>query len=341
MQEKVKKFSGLLFLHKPKGISSFGVIEGLQKKIASHWGLKKRDLPKMGHGGTLDPFATGLLVIALGQTTQVLRYFLGSKKRYQATLFWGKKTESGDLDTSACQSTDRPIPTAEQIRNRLPSFVGCEYWQTPPMYSAKKQDGIPLYELARQGQTVERAPTLQKIFSAQLLRHTPPFTEIEVECSAGTYIRTFAEDLALRLEHLAHLTELTRLSSGSFHLSQSAPLEQVLLDVCQSQFFDGTAPYFCPFDQALDGLNPLHAPLQVNEAQITDLLHGKQIRMNGWLKSLLQQNGLESQAPDLLVLKKGHRLVAALSKNPSPSSKSQSEFNEYTLDRVFFSQSVD
>src|SRR5690348_4657881 len=138
--------NGAFLVHKGQGISSFGVIEKIQRFLIEKLQVKKRDLPKMGHGGTLDPFATGLLVVLVGRGVKLARYFLGSHKVYEGVIHFGKTTIPGD-PTDPISETSSVIPTLKQIQVLAHQLTLQPYLQTPPMHSAKKQNGKPLYEL--------------------------------------------------------------------------------------------------------------------------------------------------------------------------------------------------
>src|SRR3954462_4957355 len=151
---------GALLVDKHAGISSFGVIELLQRELCNHWGVRRKELPKIGHGGTLDPFATGLLVICVGRGVKLARYFLGSDKGYEGVIRFGETTVPGD-PTAPISETSPNLPTSlEDLRAMAAKLTLQPYLQTPPMHSAKKKDGRPLYELARLGIEVERDPKL-------------------------------------------------------------------------------------------------------------------------------------------------------------------------------------
>lgn len=200
-------YSGILPLNKFAGKTSFHFVSQLRK-------LSQQK--KVGHAGTLDPFATGVLILLIGKSfTTQSEQFLLQDKEYRATLHLGISTETLDL-TGQVTSTSSLIPSLEAIEQALLSFQGT-ILQTPPMFSAKKIQGQTLYKLARQGLIIERPPqtiTLQ----TQLISFSYPYLEIHVRCSKGTYIRQIAHDLGTLLGCGAHLSALTRTRSGSFSL---------------------------------------------------------------------------------------------------------------------------
>lgn len=215
--------SGALLIDKPRGLTSFAVIARLRGALARARGVKVRDLPKLGHAGTLDPFATGLLVVCVGEATKLLPHLLDSRKTYWARARFGATTASGDDAEPVTRTTAARPRNLEDLRVAARGFVG-EYRQTPPMHSAIKQDGKRLYELAREGIEVERAPKLKRIHALEILAYDGEHAEFRVTCSAGTYVRTLAQDLAQRLGSLAYLTELRREASGSLALARAATL---------------------------------------------------------------------------------------------------------------------
>lgn len=218
--------NGAFLVHKHSEISSFGIIESLQNLwLKQNPGLKRKDLPKLGHGGTLDPFATGLLVVLVGKGVKLAQYFLGSNKTYTGVILFGKSTPSGDLTTPISETSEK-IPTSlEQMQTLAHQWIKNPYLQTPPMYSAKKQKGTPLYKLAREGIEVERAAQLCHLFQFDLHDYEPPQVQFHIECSSGTYIRTAAEDFARLMGSIAVVEKLNRVASGAFqsHPSPAFP----------------------------------------------------------------------------------------------------------------------
>ncbi len=189
---------------------------------------------RVGHTGTLDPFATGVMVVLVGQATRLAQFLDKDVKEYEALVTFGFETDTGDR-TGTPTVTGRALPSVDQIEHVLPEFTG-EIRQTPPMYSAKKIDGKKLYELARKGETVERKPVTITIHEIEL-SESPAVASgssnglqtatIRVKCSAGTYIRTLAEDIGRKIGSGAHLSELRRTAAGKFSISESITLEQL------------------------------------------------------------------------------------------------------------------
>lgn len=209
---------GILLIDKPLGCTSFDVIRKLRRVC----GFKK-----IGHAGTLDPFATGLLVILLGKATRCSQRLMCGRKTYEGTIRLGVETSTYDREGEVVSTTSVDGLTDEAIQTTLKTFLGDQY-QDPPMFSAKKINGVPLYQLARKGQTVERVPNFITIFQCELLRYAAPDAVVKVCCSKGTYIRSLAHDLGEKLGVGGHLLELRRLQSGSFSVEQAVPLQSIL-----------------------------------------------------------------------------------------------------------------
>lgn len=199
---------GILLVNKPKGKTAFSLVASLRRIL----GVKK-----IGHAGTLDPFATGVMVMLIGKPfTRLSDSFLGADKEYLGCIKLGIATDTYDCDGVATQESSI-IPTQEALEAALRLFQG-EVEQVPPMYSAKKQNGKKLYELARAGKTVDR-PAVKVVLQTCLLSYEYPYVNIAVTCSKGTYIRSIAHDLGAILQCGGHLVDLQRVRSGSFHLN--------------------------------------------------------------------------------------------------------------------------
>lgn len=208
--------NGILLVDKAVGSTSFHLVSLLRKRT----GIKK-----IGHAGTLDPFATGLMVMLIGKEfTKKSDQFLNSDKEYIATLHLGLATDTFDTEGHPQEKSDH-IPTLAQIATCLETFQG-EILQTPPMFSAKKIGGKKLYELARKGITIERPPSRVTIKIA-LLSYEYPTLKLKVECSKGTYIRSLGHDIGLSLGCYAHLSSLQRTKSGSFSLKEAISEEKI------------------------------------------------------------------------------------------------------------------
>ena len=208
---------GVLLLDKPEGLSSNHALQRARRSL---------DARKAGHTGTLDPFATGLLICCFGRATKICGPMLNADKTYEATLRFGEETDSGDLTGHVVSSAPAGFDgvARESLAQVLPEFTG-EIEQIPPMYSALKRDGKPLYEYARQGIELERAPRKVTIYRLELLECDGMQARLLVECSKGTYIRTLAQDIGRRLGCYAHLQALRRTAVGPFDIADSTGLE--------------------------------------------------------------------------------------------------------------------
>jgi len=206
--------SGLLLLDKPSGPTSHDMVAVIRR------GAREK---RVGHAGTLDPLATGLLVVCLGAATRLSEYLLEKDKRYQARVRFGQATNTYDAD-GTITATSEALPTREQVEAALAQFRGL-IRQRPPAFSAIKRGGQKAYELARRGETVELEPRPITIYQLQLIEWSPPECVLEVHCMAGTYIRSLAHDLGQALGCGAHLTALRRTASGRFLVKQAVALE--------------------------------------------------------------------------------------------------------------------
>ena len=207
----------IININKPAGWTSFDVV----KKVR---GIIKEK--KVGHAGTLDPFAEGVLVLGTGPDTKKLTDITTASKIYRAELTLGKATDTQDRDGKI--SAEAPVPelTRETIDSVLASFVGTQE-QIPPMYSAKKVNGQRLYKLARKNKTVERDPVTITIDQISLLDYTEPVITFEVTCSKGTYVRALGADIAAKLGTVGHLTALIRTSVGAYHIANATTIEEL------------------------------------------------------------------------------------------------------------------
>lgn len=211
-------FEGVLLVDKPSGPTSHDVVDKLRRKLK---------MKRIGHAGTLDPNATGLLIMLVGKATKVSQYLMSLDKAYEGTLKLGEVTDSYDRDGEITATHEIPAGLTEaKVNEVLQGFVGDQY-QTPPMFSAKKVDGVPLYKHARKGKEVEREPRFIRISEIELLRFEPPHVDIGMACSKGTYVRTVAHDVGQKLGCGAHLNELRRIAVGHFHIDDAATLDEI------------------------------------------------------------------------------------------------------------------
>ncbi|MEO8650099.1 MAG: tRNA pseudouridine(55) synthase TruB [Acidobacteriota bacterium] len=216
--------NGILVIDKPQGPTSHDVVARARRALSTK---------RVGHTGTLDPFATGVMILLVGKATRLAQFLDKDQKEYEAVIRFGSETDTGDkTGTPRPTSADGRGPLTEAaIKDALDRFRG-EIEQIPPMYSAKKIDGQKLYTLARQGRTIERPPAKVTIFEIELIKTDglngdDPTAATRVVSSAGTYIRTLAEDIGRALGTGAHLAELRRTRAGRFDLLQSITLDQI------------------------------------------------------------------------------------------------------------------
>ena len=214
-KKSYRHLSGVFLLNKPLGLSSNTALQKVRRLFNAQ---------KAGHTGALDPLATGLLPICLGEATKFSHYLLDSTKRYQTTVKLGQTTTTGDVEGDVVLQREVPVLTAELIEQVLQRFRG-EIQQVPPMYSALKRDGRPLYELARQGIEIERQARPVTIYQLKLVDFTPDSLVLEVTCSKGTYIRVLGEDIGEALGCGGHLTHLHRTQTGHFEIIPSYTIE--------------------------------------------------------------------------------------------------------------------
>lgn len=210
-----RPISGVFLLNKPLGISSNAALQKVR------WLYRAQ---KAGHTGALDPLASGLLPICLGEATKFSHFLLDSTKRYQTTVFLGHSTTTGDVEGEVLLEQAVPELNEPLIQEVLAKFSG-EIQQVPPMYSALKKEGRPLYELARQGIEIEREARPLTIYALELLSFTENSITLDVTCSKGTYIRVLGEDIAKALGTYGHLTYLNRTQTGHFDLIPTYTIE--------------------------------------------------------------------------------------------------------------------
>ena len=251
--------TGILNIAKLAGMTSHDVVDRVRQMSGQR---------RVGHAGTLDPTATGVLVVCLGQATRVAEYLMASDKVYRAQIRLGVSTDTHDAEGEVTATAEVEV-SEEEVRKTLVSFVG-SIQQVPPMYSALKRDGIPLYKLARQGITVEREPRSVVIHDIELLRWTPPLLTIRVKCSPGTYIRALARDLGQKLGCGAHLHSLTRLASGHFTLEEAVSLDELAEAFAQENYQE----FIHPLDEALLDFEPMVVDAQTEKR----IRHGQQIQ---------------------------------------------------------------
>ena len=209
---------GALLIDKPAGPTSHDVVDAIRRRFR---------IKKVGHCGTLDPNATGLLILVLGKATRLSERLMSDDKVYEGTLKLGESTTSYDADGDLTGSLPVPLTSLEELNTLASSFVG-DLMQLPPMVSAVKKDGVPLYKLARKGIEVERKERLIHVYSFKITAYQEPLAQFRVACTKGTYVRSLAHDLGQKLGCGAHLASLRRVVSGKFDVADSIPLSQLL-----------------------------------------------------------------------------------------------------------------
>jgi len=217
MQE-FSALDGAILVDKPSGPTSHDVVDAIRRKF----GIKK-----VGHCGTLDPNATGLLIIVLGRGTKLSERLMSDDKVYEGTIKFGESTDSHDSDGELTGSLPVMPMTLDQLNEEAATFIG-DQMQMPPMVSAIKINGVPLYKLARKGIEVEREPRLVHIYNFRFTGYAEPLGQFRVACTKGTYVRSLAHDLGQKLGCGAHLTALRRSASGKFDVANALPLDAVL-----------------------------------------------------------------------------------------------------------------
>ncbi len=227
--------NGIVNIYKEKGYTSHDVVAVLRKVVGQK---------KIGHTGTLDPDATGVLPVCLGRATKVCELLTDHDKTYEALLLLGKTTDTQDISGEVLEERDPGDLTEEEVRSCIESFIG-EYDQIPPMYSALKVNGKKLYELAREGKTVERKSRKVQIHGIRILEMNLPHVRMEVDCSKGTYIRTLCHDIGEKLQVGGCMEELERTKVGRFLKEDAVTLDEVRQKMEQGE----GAELFTPLDQ--------------------------------------------------------------------------------------------
>jgi tRNA pseudouridine55 synthase len=208
---------GVLLVDKAAGMTSHDVVALVRRRL---------QIRKVGHCGTLDPLATGLLLLTLGRGTKIQDLLMAEDKEYSGTMMLGVVTSTQDKDGEVIERHEVPPLEEKAIRSAFEKFRG-DFYQTPPMVSAIKQAGVPLYKLAREGKTVEREPRLVHIYRYSIDRVTLPQIDFTVVCSKGFYVRTYAHDIGAELGCGAHLYSLRRVKSGRFDVANATTVDEI------------------------------------------------------------------------------------------------------------------
>jgi len=212
-----ESINGVLLIDKEQDMTSHDVVAIARRSL----GMKK-----IGHCGTLDPMATGLLILVVGRATKISDLLMAEDKVYEGTLTLGVETSTQDAEGEILEEKEVPELSEEQIKEAFDEFKG-DFYQTPPMVSAIKKDGVRLYKLARKGQEVEREPRLVHVYTNQIQRIEPPEIDFRIMCSKGFYVRTYAHDIGQKLGCGAHLSALRRTDSGKFDLERAVTISEL------------------------------------------------------------------------------------------------------------------
>ena len=246
---------GLLNVNKPRGMTSREAVNRVERLVRP---------TKAGHAGTLDPLATGVLVICVGQATRLIRFVQRMRKRYVATFLLGHSSETDDIEREVFAIPNAVVPTRAMIDAALPQFVG-DIQQRPPLYSAIKIEGRRAYKLARKGADFELAARTVTIHRIDVLRYEYPELDIDVECGSGTYIRALGRDLGAALGTAAVMSALERTAIGQFRVEQSISLDQLSPETLLQNL---QAAVYAASDLPL---------LKLSELQIVEIRHGRPI----------------------------------------------------------------
>jgi tRNA pseudouridine55 synthase len=262
-QDVRNAISGALVVDKPVGMTSHDVVQAIRNGT---------NLRRAGHTGTLDPRASGVLVILVGPAVRLSEYVSASDKRYQAIIRLGGSTDTFDAEGLVTPSKDPVTVTEAQFEAALKTFIG-EIEQTPPPYSAVKVQGRKAYEMAREGEEVELAPRKITVHHLEVLEWTPPEVVIDVHCSSGTYVRSLANDLGVMLGCGAYLVGLRRTKSGRFSLRDAVPLRKL-----QEAFTAGNwYQYLIPAAEALGDW----PAVELNPDEVEGVRHGHRVKVVG------------------------------------------------------------
>lgn len=298
---------GFLLIDKPSGVTSHDIVRRIRRKI---------HIRRVGHGGTLDPMATGLVPVAIGDATRLLEYLSDSDKGYSATLRLGVVTDSQDAEGKVVATGEWKDLSPEKIEATLNSMAG-SIEQVPPMFSALKKNGVPLYKLARQGVDIERPPRRIEIRSMVMTDCDPPDVSFDVICSKGTYVRTLAHDIGQKMGCGAHLTALRRFRHGPYDLARAIELEK--FESLSDQEVPG---YLIPLLDALPDL-PL---VRVETEAVKRLLNGVPPGREDVVDGPTVADGERVRLSD------GERLLAVATFAPSRLSEKRGDFE---LAKVF------
>jgi len=281
-EDLINSISGVLVVDKPVGLTSHEVVQIIRRGTY---------IRRAGHTGTLDPRASGVLVVLLGPAVRLSEYVSASDKRYQAVILLGKTTDTYDADGRVLTSNPVDNITEAQFEETLQQFVG-EIEQVPPPYSAIKIKGRKAYEMAREGEDFDLQPRKINVYSLELLEWAPPEAVIDVYCSSGTYIRSLANDLGKMLGCGAHLVGLRRTKSGRFTLRDAVPLRKL-----RESFDDGSwYQYVIPAAEALSDW----PSIELTEANVDAIRHGHRVPGEAGIGKMARGISLDGELVALL-----------------------------------------
>ncbi len=301
--------SGALWINKPAELTSSDVVTRLKISLTKNGYCEKGF--KIGHGGTLDPFATGALIILIGEATKLADTYLHSTKSYSGIINLGSQTDTADLTGKIVKTESIPNLSSNEWQKIADTFVKNEYWQIPPMHSAKKMGGKPLHTLARKGIEVERKAILKKIHEFKVNPNPPSslqsFSELtfHVRCESGTYVRVIAEDLAKKARTLGHLKALTRTQSSDVVLDQCSELDYVLKQLDARTHITDLSSF-----HSLDQVSTHVFSTLIEERQAEALLQGKKQALHEILNSI--QSQLMEHAPRYFMARLNSGMPVAL-----------------------------
>jgi len=311
---------GALLVNKHDGVTSFGIIELLQREWMERHGCKKRDAPKLGHGGTLDPFATGLLIVLVGRAVKLAQYFLGATKGYEGVIRFGETSVAGDPTGLISEKSDCIPESLSVLQDMATRFKAQPYLQTPPMHSAKKKNGKPLYELARAGIEIEREPKLCHLYQFDVLSYEHARAGFRLKCSSGTYVRTLAQDYARLLGSVALLESLHRTSSGIFRVEKARTVQEICEAGASGKKWD-QLDCWIPFDKLLNG----YSRAEATESERLSLTQGQQAVLFDILKRTQPPEHSGEETQDCVAIYSAQSLIAI----------ARREEGAWGLDRVF------
>ncbi len=276
-QDVKNAISGVLVVDKPVGMTSHDVVQAIRNGTG---------LRRAGHTGTLDPRASGVLVILVGPAVRLSEYVSASDKRYQAIIRMGGTTDTFDAEGKVTPTESPVNVTEEQFEEALKTFVG-EIEQTPPAYSAVKVQGRKAYEMARKGEEVDLAPRIITVHHLEVLEWAPPEVVIDVHCSSGTYVRSLANDLGVKLGCGAYLVGLRRTKSGRFSLRDATPLRKL-----QEAFQAGNwYQYLIPAAEALGDW----PAVELNPDEVEGIRHGHRVKVKDGDSDETKVRGVSTQ----------------------------------------------